>query len=163
MTAPTNGPVKDRRVEARARVVAVAPGLVTLETRRLDACASCGVARSCGTAALYQFLGVSDERLQLASADDFAIGQSVVLTVPETGLLLAAALAYLTPLAGLLASTLLATALGASEIAAICTAATGLAAGLFAARTLARWPGFVARLLPIRLEPRAPNRSCAPQ
>jgi len=152
MTCGLEEPDGIRLVEARAIVIATTPGLVVVETQRLSACSGCGVAGQCSTAALHRLIGRPDDRLELASTREFDIGQSVTLTIPEAGLLLAAALTYLLPLAGLIVAALLAAVIDGSETATLPAAGLGLAAGVLVARKLTKAPGFVAKLVPIRLK-----------
>lgn len=143
--------VGTRLVEARATVVAVEAGAVTVAPQRVSGCASCGATGHCGTEALGKIIGRQDSRLRLRSDLDLAVGEPVVLTVPEGGLLLAAALAYLLPLAGLFSATLFVAIAGGSEAETMLAAVLGLVAGLLAARKAATSPSLVARFLAVRI------------
>lgn len=84
-----------------------------------------------------------------AAAPGPAVGERVTLVLPETMLLLAAAIAYLIPILGLIAGALAARLLvGADELAELIGAVLGLLAGMAAARLLARSGPLVQRLRP---------------
>ncbi|WP_052699880.1 SoxR reducing system RseC family protein [Martelella endophytica] len=143
-----------RLVEARATVVGFRRDRVIVQTGRESACSACEIATNCGSSSLHKMLGKADTRLELAHEGDLAIGQAVTLSVPESGLLTAAMLTYLLPLAGLILATVVAASTGASEDMTILAAAIGLVIGFLAARRVASMPGLITRLLPIRIEAR---------
>lgn len=143
-----------RLVEAPATVVAIKRNRVVVRTGRESACSACEVSTNCGPSSLHKILGKPDTRLELPYEGDLAIGQTVTLSVPESGLLTAAMLTYLLPLAGLILSSVIAVSMGKSEDMTILAAGIGLIAGFLLARRVATTPGFITRLLPIRIEAR---------
>lgn len=143
-----------RLVEARATVVAFRRDRVIVQTGRESACSACEVATNCGPSSLHKMLGKPDTRLELPFEGELAIGQPVTLSVPESGLLTAAMLTYLLPLAGLIFATVIAASMGVSEDMTILSAGIGLAFGFLAARRVANMPGLITRLLPVRITPR---------
>ncbi len=141
-----------RLAEAQATVVAVRQGIVTVAPQKAGGCAGCGAVSHCGTAALQKLIGRPDSTLRVKSGLDVAAGDRVTLLVPESGLVLAAALTYLLPLVSLFTATLCVAAIGGSEHATIAAAIAGLAAGILAARKVANTPGILASLVPVRLK-----------
>lgn len=94
------------------------------------ACSACGGGRGCALRWLSSTDGVLEVALPTAGDRPLAPGDGVVLEVAEGELLRAAALAYLPPLAGLLAGAVLArTVLPGAEMAALALSVAGLAAG----------------------------------
>jgi sigma-E factor negative regulatory protein RseC len=120
-------------IAERARIIAIADGRMVLEPVS-SACASCGSVKSCGTAKLSKMLPSGQRKLSLPAQPGRRVGEEVELTLPESALLTAAAVAYLPPLLGLI----LGVVVGGSGAAGPVGAALGLCLGLFAARGLSR-------------------------
>lgn len=117
-------------IEETGIVVAVAGGLVEVETRRQGACGSCSVSGACGTSLVARYLGRRPLRLLALNSAGATQGETVIVGVPEDGLVSASLAAYLVPLLGLIAGGALGQGLGIGEGASIFGALTGLGLGL---------------------------------
>lgn len=117
-------------IEETGIVVAVAGGLVEVETRRQGACGSCSVSGACGTSLVARYLGRRPLRLRALNSAGATQGETVIVGVPEDGLVSASLAAYLVPLLGLMAGGALGQGLGIGEGASIFGALTGLGLGL---------------------------------
>lgn len=128
-------------IAERARIVSIADGRMLLEPVS-SACSSCGSVKSCGTAKLSKVLPSGQRKLSLPAEPGRQVGEEVELTLPESALVAAAAVAYLPPLVGLIFGVVAGGGVegGASAAGAggPIGAALGLALGLLAARVLAR-------------------------
>lgn len=128
-------------MQARARVQAVEPGRVRLECESpAEACSACAGRGRC---ALRWLAGPGNPQLDVAHPAPEGVplhpGDGVIIEVDDGELLRAAALAYLPPLAGLLAGPVAAAALApGSELAALACAVLGLMAGWGASRAWLR-------------------------
>jgi sigma-E factor negative regulatory protein RseC len=128
-------------VQARARVQDVRAGRALLACDvAADTCGACAARRGC---ALRWLAGTGKSILDVAetSQDGPALrpGDGVIVEVDDGELLRAAALAYVPPVAGLLAAPLVVAALlPGSEPAVLAGAVLGLVAGWGAARALLR-------------------------
>jgi len=140
-----------------ARVVAVEPGKLWVETIRQSVCGTCVAQKGCGHGLLNQLGDGHRNYLRVSttdhSSDAFQVDDQVTIGVPEHLLLRGSAVLYLLPLACmLLASLTLPTLLPAmSELASIGGAVSGFATGLLLVRWHARYhqdnPDFQPRLL----------------
>jgi sigma-E factor negative regulatory protein RseC len=90
-------------IEETGVVVAVAGDLAEVETRRQGACGSCSANGACGTSLLARWLGRKPLLLRALNRAGAAPGDTVVVGVPEDGLMRASLAAYLVPLLGLMA------------------------------------------------------------
>lgn len=128
-------------MQARARVHAVRAGRVRLECESpAEACSACAGRRGC---ALRWLAGPDNPNLDVAhpvpDAAPLRPGDGVIIEVDDGELLRAAAIAYVPPLAGLLAGPVAAAAMTpGSESAALAGAILGLAAGWGASRAWLR-------------------------
>jgi sigma-E factor negative regulatory protein RseC len=140
-------------MEAVARVTSVAGGRAWLACETNAACEACGSGRGC---AIRLLAGSREALLDVPDrADDrraLQPGDSVVVRVPEGEILRAAMLAYLPPLAGLLAGAALPRALMVppAEVVTVAAALVGAAGGWWLGRhwTRTRPPQFSVRLAP---------------
>jgi sigma-E factor negative regulatory protein RseC len=140
-----------------ARVVAVEPGKLWVETIRQSVCGTCAAQKGCGHGLLNQISDGHRNYLQVSTTDftrdEFQVDDQVTIGVSERLMLRGSAVLYLLPLACmLLASLMLPTLLPAiSEPASIGGAAGGFAVGLLLVRWHARYhqgnPDFQPRLL----------------
>jgi sigma-E factor negative regulatory protein RseC len=128
-------------MEARARVQAVHAGRVRLECESpAEACTACTGRRGC---ALRWLAGPGNPELDVAppvpEGTPLHPGDGVIIEVDDGELLRAAAIAYVPPLAGLLAGPVAVAALTpGGELAALAGAVAGLAAGWGASRAWLR-------------------------
>lgn len=87
-------------IEETGVVVTVAGDLAEVETRRQGACGSCSASGACGTSLLARWLGRKPLLLRAHNPIGAAPGDTVVVGVPEEGLVRASLVAYLIPLIG---------------------------------------------------------------
>jgi sigma-E factor negative regulatory protein RseC len=128
-------------MQARARVHAVHAGRVRLECE--SPAQACGACAGRGGCALRWLAGPGNPELDVAppapEGAPLRPGDGVIIEVDDGELLRAAALAYVPPLAGLLAGPVVVAALiPGSELAALAGALVGLAAGWGASRAWLR-------------------------
>jgi sigma-E factor negative regulatory protein RseC len=121
-------------IEETGVVVALSGGLADVETRRQGACGSCSANGACGTSLLARYLGRRPLVLRALNRAGAAPGDSVIVGVPEEGLVTASLAAYLVPLLGLMAGGALGQSwgegLGAGAGGSILGALLGLGLGL---------------------------------
>jgi sigma-E factor negative regulatory protein RseC len=125
-------------LEAQARVVAVEPGYVWVESERRSACGQCDSGGSCGVSTLGKLFGGRSVHLRVADPLGVRAGDDVVIGLSERGLVAAALAAYLLPLAAMLAAALLGARLGYGQLAQAVLSVAGLVAGLWLARLRGR-------------------------
>lgn len=136
-----------------ARVVATDGDYALVMVAPAGACSACSAHQACGVSQLGKLLPRRSGALRIANELDALPGDEVLLGVPERALLASAAVAYLPPLAGLLAgATIFAVPHGADSWAML-GALAGLFVGLAASRCLA--PGWQARHAPRMVSRRA--------
>ncbi len=99
-------------IEETGVVVALSGALAEVETRRQGACGSCLANGACGTSLLARYLGRRPLVLRALNRAGAAPGDSVIVGVPEEGLVTASLAAYLVPLLGLMAGGALGQGLG---------------------------------------------------
>lgn len=95
-------------LEAEGVIVKIGPEGVFVETSRVSACGSCSSQKNCGTSTLSQLLGGKKSVFKVLDPIGAAVGERVVIGVEEAVLLKSSLLAYLLPLALLLAGAVLA-------------------------------------------------------
>jgi sigma-E factor negative regulatory protein RseC len=148
-------------IEETATVVSCDGVQADVETERRGGCANCSVGQGCGAALLARVFGGRSSRLRVDNAIRAEPGDRVVIGVPESGVVMAATLLYLTPLLGLIVCAFLAE-LGAGwsgaadtgEWPSILGGALGFVGGLIAARRLDRSAALVSRARPVILRRR---------
>jgi len=125
-------------IEQQARVVAVAGGGILLETRRKSSCERCAARSGCGHGLLDAAGGGRSVYFELAldaAPPGVAVGDELVLGLPEDAVLAASLRVYLLPLLGMLCGTLLGGAvLWINDAGAAIGAMVGLALGVMAGR-----------------------------
>jgi sigma-E factor negative regulatory protein RseC len=84
-------------IEETGKVVAVEDGAVWVETIRQSACHSCSAKSGCGHSALSK-LGRQAVHLKAGTSQRYAVGDEVVIGVPEHVVVTSSLLAYLMPL-----------------------------------------------------------------
>jgi sigma-E factor negative regulatory protein RseC len=127
-------------IEERAKVVEVGDGYAWVEIERQSACASCHASGGCGTATLAKVWSGRQVRTRAISALPLRPGDEVIVGLAEGVLLRGALLAYLLPLALMLAGALLGEAAfaGAGEEPVIVLGALGLGLGFLTVRVASR-------------------------
>lgn len=121
-------------IEETGRVVAVEEGAVWVETIRQSACHSCSAKAGCGHSALSK-LTSKTAHIRAAASQTWAVGDEVVIGIPESLVVTSSLLAYMMPLVIALAGALLADHFTASDGWAALAGAAGLATGF----VLLRW------------------------
>ena len=99
-------------IEETGVVVALSGGLADVETRRQGACGNCSASGACGTSLVARYLGRRPLLLHALNQAGAAPGDTVIVGVPEDGLVTASLAAYLVPLLGLMAGGALGQSLG---------------------------------------------------
>lgn len=94
-------------IEEMATVVAINQDKVTLESQVKSSCSSCQQVDNCGSGQVAKAIPLKKLTLVVSSKLSLNIGDSVVLGLPEKGLLQVAAQVYLLPLTGLIAASAL--------------------------------------------------------
>lgn len=93
-------------VTEQATVVAVEGQRAWVEAQRLASCGGCESSSSCGTSAFSKVVGNRSFRVEAKNALGAKVGDRVILSVSERGLMRGAALLYLVPLLALMLSAL---------------------------------------------------------
>lgn len=140
-------------IEEHAFVVETGAGYVWVETQRRSACGACSTNESCGTATLAKVWSGRRTRIRALSELPLHPGDEVIVGLAEGALLRGAVLAYLLPLALLLAGALLGQAVFASagEEPVILLGALGLGLGFLILRALSQRFQNDTRLQPVVL------------
>jgi positive regulator of sigma E activity len=125
----------DTLLVRQARVVAVDAGQVVVRLERVAACSACPGAKLCGAGSRSQDFSVPH-----SAPEPIAPGDQVMIGIAPTAALRATAVAYLTPLAGLITAMALASACGFADGAVAVFSLVGLGLGFIAMRHLARHP-----------------------
>ncbi|MBP6808026.1 MAG: SoxR reducing system RseC family protein [Chromatiaceae bacterium] len=118
-------------IEETAIVVAHEPGIAWVETRRRNACGACSQSAGCGSALLSRLFAPGANRLALEDGLGVAIGERVVIGIPDDLLVRAALIAYLLPLLTLVMGAVLADGWQLAEIEVALASIAGLGAGLW--------------------------------
>ncbi|MBW8189575.1 SoxR reducing system RseC family protein [Neiella marina] len=126
-------------IETVATVVAVNQGTITVEALRRSSCDQCAD-KDCGNGQVNRALSNRYHRLSLPFDEPVAIGQQVIVALPEQGLLTAAGLMFVVPLLAILIGAgigqwLLVELLAQHELWVVVLAASAGVAGF----TIARW------------------------
>lgn len=120
-------------IEETGKVVAVEEDAVWVETIRQSSCQSCSAKSSCGHSALSK-LGRSTVHLRAGTRQQYAVGDEVVIGVPESVVVTSSVLAYLMPLVVALLFALPVDAWTGSDGLTALAGLVGLAAGFIALR-----------------------------
>jgi sigma-E factor negative regulatory protein RseC len=104
-------------IEESALVVKVEEeGFAWVETTRASACGGCAERHGCGTSALAGVLGRRQAPVRVINSVGAAVGERVVIGLPESGLLRGSLAVYAAPLAGLFTGGLTGQFLGAGVL-----------------------------------------------
>ncbi|MEW6764828.1 MAG: SoxR reducing system RseC family protein [Pseudomonadota bacterium] len=118
-------------LEARGRVVAIEAGRAWVESARESACGSCSSKGHCGTALFGDALTGVGQVSRVLAVDPIgvAVGDEVVLGLPEEGMLRASLLMYGMPISGLIGGLAVAQPLGdgVALLVGVCALLGGLA------------------------------------
>ncbi|MBT8137510.1 MAG: SoxR reducing system RseC family protein [Gammaproteobacteria bacterium] len=118
-------------------VIAVTGGAVQVRGKAPSSCARCAAGRGCGGAFFGRILGDTAQTITGQPVGELAAGDEVCIAIPESTLLHAAILAYLVPLAALLAGAV-AGHLLAGETGAVAGSIGGLLPAMLYARQRVR-------------------------
>ena len=146
-----------RVLRQRLRVVALEGDDVLLAGARASACGRCAARAGCGTGALAEMIGGS-QQLRLPRPLPLAVGDEVVVVMEGGAFLGAAFRAYLLPPAALAVTAVLAAAFGLNDAVTAALCLPVLALSLW---PLARAESRARRRSALRIEGRASER-CAP-
>lgn len=128
------------------QIVSVSAEHVVVRFERESACSACRAAKVCaGSTPMRDLVLPRPAHRQLLPGDSVHVG------VAETSALRATAIAYMTPLVGLIAGMALASAAGLAEGVVALASLAGLVGGFLAMRRVARNPAN--RIAPVLLEP----------
>jgi sigma-E factor negative regulatory protein RseC len=117
-------------MEEQGTVVAREDGTVWVKTTRRSACHGCGQGAGCGTSLLGRLFSSRPNVLALDDPLGVAVGDQVVIGIPDTLLVRASLAAYVLPLVTLVAAAGTAEWLGAADLVVALAGIAGLAAGL---------------------------------
>ncbi len=118
-------------IEETAVVVAHEPGIAWVETSRRNACGACSQSAGCGSALLSRLFAPGANRLALEDRLGVAIGERVVIGIPDGLLVRASLIAYLLPLLTLVMGAVLAEWWQLAEIEVALTGIAGLGVGIW--------------------------------
>lgn len=127
-------------IEAQATVAEAGVGYAWLDIQRQSACGSCHASAGCGTAAIAKIWGGRRTRVRAVSNLALQAGDVVIVGLADGALLRGALLAYLLPVALLLAGAVLGESAfaGAGEEPVILLGALGLGLGFLVVRVRSR-------------------------
>ncbi|WP_373185482.1 SoxR reducing system RseC family protein [Halopseudomonas sp.] len=121
-------------IEERGKVLSIESGAVWVETIRQSTCGSCQARAGCGQALLQRLgSGARSGFIRVLSDQPLAVGDEVIIGLPEDAVLKASALMYVLPLLMLFMFALIGDLVGLAEPWLILVAAVGLAAGFVTA------------------------------
>jgi sigma-E factor negative regulatory protein RseC len=148
-------------VEGTARVVALEGDRVWLEPEPRSGCGACASAGVCGAKGLGTFASrIEARRFPLNDHLGLALGERVIVGVPENALLRATGAVYAIPLATTLGAGALAQWAAGSDGVTLAAMIGGLAVGMLAARQGAARLGARGDLSPRLLRRAAPGETC---
>ncbi len=127
-------------IEAQGIVAEAGAGYVWLDIQRQSACGSCHASAGCGTATIAKIWGGRSTRVRAVSDLALQAGDAVIVGLADGALLRGALLAYLLPVALLLAGAVLGESAfaGAGEEPIILLGALGLGLGFLVVRVRSR-------------------------
>ena len=120
-------------IEEVGKVVAVNGEQAWVETIRQSACDACSAKSGCGHSTLAK-LGQKSHHIQANCEVEVAVGDQVVVGVPEDIMIRSSMLAYLVPLIAMLILSIVADHLWANELLTAISAASGLGLGFMVLR-----------------------------
>lgn len=94
-------------IEEQAQVVAIKGNSLLLEAQTQSACGSCSASKGCGTSLLSKVIGRKFTQFQAENSVDAAIGDTVVVGIPEEALLKGSLVMYVTPIMAMVLFALL--------------------------------------------------------
>jgi sigma-E factor negative regulatory protein RseC len=147
--------------ESIAQVVAVEGGFAWLIPEQSSGCGSCASASACGSRSIDPASSRLDKRrFQICNDAGLRVGERVVFGIRENVLLKASITAYAIPLAVMVLAGVLAQWKFESDLATLCAAIAGLAAGLGISRLVAGRMQTHGELAPLFLRRARPGETC---
>ena len=122
-----------------AKVVATEGAWAWLESVAKSGCSACSVNHSCGTGLLSRLLGRRSFYSCVKNTLDAKVGEQVIISIPERGLIAASLVLYVLPLCCFVVAAVLTQWLFGVEAATISVAMVALGVGFICAYGMARW------------------------
>jgi len=144
-------------IETPGSVVATEPGFAWIECERRSGCGQCAGGDSCGVSSVARLFGEKRMRLRLRDTLGVHAGDAVVIGLSESGLVKAAAAAYLMPLAALIGAALVGAQWGQAQWIPILTGLAGFGGGLWLVKRRANAPAASANDRPVLLRRQTPG------
>jgi sigma-E factor negative regulatory protein RseC len=149
-------------IEEQGTVVAREGSTLWVETTRRGTCGGCSQGAGCGVSLFGRLFATGSNRLALDDRLGVAVGERVVIAIPDSLLVRASLAAYLAPLATLVATAALAQWLGAADLMVALTGLAGLAAGLVLTGAITGGAAARARYRPVLLRRLGPGAQAVP-
>ncbi len=125
-------------IKETAVVVSVDGDYAWVEAKAKSGCGSCEVNQSCGTGLLSQLFGRRAFHHRIRNTLNVKPGDTVVVAIPQGGLLLASLVIYSVPLIALIITALLADSFSIPEWGVVLSGAVGLFFGVLVSRWLGK-------------------------
>ncbi len=125
-------------LQEQAQVVSVEGEYALVQTRRQSACESCSVNKGCGTSVLAKAIGRPYIRLRLLNRCQAQVGDTVLVGMPESGMLKSALWVYCLPLILAVLSVALAQSVLGSQVHEMVLFVIGIL-GLLMGMLLSKW------------------------
>lgn len=125
-------------IEQQANVVAIEGDMAVVLVERQTACGNCSAKSGCGSSVIAGLFPQRQQTLRLCNTQQVAVGDRVVIGLPETGLQRASLLMYGVPLLALIAGAALGQQFGGTDFTAAIAALLGFASGLLVVRRVSR-------------------------
>lgn len=107
---------------------------VWVRTQRQSACDSCNLKSGCGQSALSKLSGQQSIEFEVTNVLQAQVGDVVIMSIPEEGILQASLVMYLVPLLLMVVSAMLAGGIGLSDPFVVMFGVVGLGLGFSFAR-----------------------------
>ncbi len=95
-------------LEESGTVIAIEGDYAVIETQRVSACGHCNVGESCGTSVLAGIFGNSHNQVRLINHLGLLVGDTAIIGINQSVLLITAVLAYMLPLILMIAFSVIA-------------------------------------------------------
>lgn len=153
-------------IEQSAEIVEIGPDSIWIKAPRQTACGSCAAQSSCGQNLWSRFFEDRQDPVEVkfdaSSHNDLAVGNQVVIGVPESVVVKGSFLVYIMPLITMVVAVVAGRIMwGQSDTVTIFCAATGLAAGFILMQRHAKKSKNNPDLQPVLLE--VFNQGCPPE
>lgn len=146
----------------RARVLELDGGFAWVQAASQVDCARCAAGRGCGGGVFARLLGRRLQRVRAIHAGDVQAGDTVLIGLAESAVLVSSFMAYSVPLLGLLLGAVLGTGLAEGDAGALLGGAAGFGAGLFVLKVYNRRTVGDARFQPVILRRLREDEACFP-